>query len=192
VVRFALGRFISPDSINKETLTMTPTFIEIAPAALRDNAFQAISQEWMLITAGTLDAFNTMTASWGAWGHLWGRDVAFCFVRPQRHTFGFMEQATHFTLSYFASDYRSALEFCGNHSGRTVDKIAATGLTPVAGTSGAVYFAQARVALECRKLYAQDLRRDNFVDPAVPAEVYPTGDFHRMYVGEIVRCLAAA
>jgi flavin reductase (DIM6/NTAB) family NADH-FMN oxidoreductase RutF len=171
---------------------MSDGFRHVAPKEVRFNIFSLLDNEWFLLTAGSRAHFNTMTAAWGGAGVMWKKMVTWTVVRPQRHTFGFMEQATHFTLSYFASDYRSALEFCGNHSGRTVDKIAATGLTPVAGTSGAVYFAQARVALECRKLYAQDLRRDSFVDPAVPAEVYATGDFHRMYVGEIVRCLAAA
>ena len=80
---------------------MAHPFVEIAPTALGDNVFQAIGRDAMLITAGTPDRFNTMTASWGGWGHLWGRDVTFSFVRPQRHTFGFMEQAEHYTLCFF-------------------------------------------------------------------------------------------
>ncbi len=168
---------------------MAHTFIETLPGELGDNAFKTIGKDWMLITAGTLDAFNTMTASWGAWGHLWERDVCFCFVRPQRHTFGFMEAASHFTLSFFAEAYRPALDFCGSRSGRDVDKAAATGLTPVTGGTGAVYFAEARLVLECRKLYAQDIVPGAFVDPAIPREIYGKGDFHRMYVGEIVHCL---
>jgi flavin reductase (DIM6/NTAB) family NADH-FMN oxidoreductase RutF len=169
---------------------MTDSLVAISPVALRDNPFQVIGRDAMLITAGTLESFNTMTASWGTLGHLWNRDVCFCFIRPQRYTLGFMERASHFTLSFFAETYRAALDFCGSHSGRDVDKIAATGLTPVAGVTGAVYFAQARLVFECRKLYAQDLTGAAFVDPAIPAEVYAKGDFHRMYVGEIVRCLA--
>ncbi len=131
-----------------------------------------------------------MTASWGGLGHLWNRDVCFCFVRPQRHTFGFMERSDFFTLSFFDETYRAALDFCGSHSGRNVDKIAATGLTPITGQTGAITFAQARLVLECRKLYAGDLIKAAFTDPAIPAEVYAKGDFHRMYVGEIVTCLA--
>ena len=108
---------------------MAHPFVEITPAQIAENAFKAISKDWMLITAGTLASYNTMTASWGGWGHLWGRDVCFCVIRPQRHTFGFMEQASHFTLSFFDEAYRSALDFCGSRSGRDVDKAAATGLT---------------------------------------------------------------
>lgn len=168
---------------------MTHGFITVAPTALRDNPFQLIGRDWMLVTAGTAESFNTMTASWGGLGHLWNRDVCFCFVRPQRYTFGFMERASHFTLSFFPTTYRAALEYCGSHSGRDVDKTAATSLIPVADETGAVYFAQARLVLVCCKLYGGDIVRSAFTDPALPAEVYPKGDFHRMYVGEIVRCL---
>jgi flavin reductase (DIM6/NTAB) family NADH-FMN oxidoreductase RutF len=172
---------------------MAHRFVEIAPAALADNVFRVIGRDAMLITAGTPARFNTMTASWGGWGHLWNRDVTFSFVRPQRYTFGFMEGAEHYTLCFFAAEHQAALDFCGSHSGRDVDKIAATGLTPVADdATGAVYFAEARLALVCRKLYAQDLTADSFVDRGVIGETYAKADFHRMYVGHIVRGLIVA
>ena len=171
---------------------MAHSLVEIAPTALGDNVFQVIGRDAMLITAGSSDRFNTMTASWGGWGHLWNRDVTFCFVRPQRYTFGFMEQAEYYTLCFFDKEHQAALDYCGSRSGRDVDKIAATGLTPVTDeATGAVYFAEARLALVCRKLYAQDLTADSFVDRGIVGEAYPKADFHRMYVGGIVRCLRA-
>ena len=106
---------------------------EIKPANIKDNPFKLIGGDWMLITAGTKESFNTMTASWGGLGVLWDKEVAFAFVRPTRHTFGFMEKSPVFTLSFFAEQYRPALEFCGAHSGRDVNKIAQTGLTPAFG-----------------------------------------------------------
>ena len=103
-----------------------------------------------------------------------------------------MEAASHFTLTFFDEEHRDVLNYCGTHSGRDVDKIAQTGLTPVTGETGAVYFAEARLVLECKKLYAQDLTAESFVDVAVRGEIYPTGDFHRVYVGQIVHCLQRA
>lgn len=38
---------------------------EIKVNELTDNLFETISKEWMLVTAGTKDKFNTMTANWG-------------------------------------------------------------------------------------------------------------------------------
>ncbi len=169
---------------------MTHSLIEILPEQISDNPFTLIGRDWMLVTAGTLDAFNMMTASWGALGELWGKHVAICYVRPHRYTFQFMEASAYYTLNFFDESYRHVLDFCGSQSGRTVNKAQATGLTPVAGSGGAVYFAQARLVLECRKLYAQDLIPDCFVDPMIALRNYPQQDYHRMYVGEIVRCLA--
>ncbi len=165
------------------------TFREINPTELQENAISLIGKEWMLITAGDLETFNPMTASWGALGFLWNRPVAFCFVRPQRYTFEIIEDAPHFTLTFFDASHRDILNYCGSHSGRDVDKAAATGLTPVAGRTGAVYFDEARLVLECRKLYAQDITEESFVDAAVVGQHYEARDFHRIYVGEIVRAL---
>jgi flavin reductase (DIM6/NTAB) family NADH-FMN oxidoreductase RutF len=165
-------------------------FTEIPVTELSSNPFQLIGREWMLITAGGLDSFNTMTASWGALGHLWERDVAICYVRPQRHTYGFMERSGVYTLSFFGAEWRKALEYCGSHSGRDVDKPAQTGLTPFATPGGSVAFEQARLILECRKLYAGDIAEAGFIDRAAMDAVYPHRDFHRFYVGEIARALS--
>ena len=164
-------------------------FQEIKPEEITDNAIKLIGKDWMLITAGTLARFNMMTASWGGMGNLWRGPVAFAFVRPQRFTFPLMEQNAYFTLTFYDESYRETLNFCGTHSGRDVDKVAATGLTPVAGETGAVYFAEARLVLECRKVYAQYLKGENFVVSEFDDKFYPTKDYHRLYVGEIVRCL---
>jgi len=166
-----------------------PPFHPVDPKALPDNPFDLLDRQWMLVTAGTLAEFNTMTASWGALGVLWNRNCAFAVVRPTRFTFEFMERSTHFTLSFFKEEHRKALEFCGSHSGRNVDKCAATGLTPVETAPGCVAFAQARLVMECRKIYSQDLDPRRFLDASIQ-ENYPERDYHRMYVGEIVRCLA--
>ena len=166
---------------------MERKFQTIEPAEMDDNVFTSIGEQWMLITAGGHPDFNTMTASWGGWGHLWNRDVAFIFVRPQRYTFGYTEDNETFTLSFFEAEYRDALQYCGTHSGRNVDKVEQTGLTPAVGKTGAVYFEEARLVLECRKLYAQDLNASSFIDTDIREDVYAADDFHRMYVGEIVR-----
>jgi len=164
-------------------------FTEISPVDIRHNPFQIVGREWMLITAGTIDAFNTMTANWGTWGHLWGRDVAICFVRPQRYTYGLMERHSVFTLSFYEENWRKALEYCGAHSGREVDKTGETGLVPFETPGRAIAFEQARLILECRKLYFGDLSEAGFVDQAVVGEYYPSHDFHRFYVGQIARVL---
>lgn len=169
---------------------MSTGFKELSVYDIQDNPFKLIADDWMLVTAGNLQKFNTMTASWGTLGELWNKKVAFCFVRPTRHTYEFMNATNTYTLSFFAEKYRSALDYCGRHSGRKVDKIAKTGLTPVEWESQAVYFQQARLVLICKKVYTQDIDPALFIDPVIH-DAYPKKDYHRMYVGEIIRCLAA-
>ena len=163
----------------------------VSPESLKDNVFKLISQDWMLITAGDRTKFNTMTANLAGLGFLWYQPVSFCFVRPQRYTFEFMEKSACYTLSFFTEQHRDALSLCGSQSGRDLDKVQAAGLTPAFTEAGTPYFAEARLVLECRKLYAQFLEESAFCDSHIPAEAYAGKDFHRMYIGGITQCLVA-
>jgi flavin reductase (DIM6/NTAB) family NADH-FMN oxidoreductase RutF len=166
---------------------MIMNFTTIKPEQLTDNPFKLIGKDWMLITGGTPDRFNTMTASWGGLGVLWERQVAFCFIRPTRYTYEFVESSDNYTLSFLGEEHRKAMTFIGTHSGRDTDKIRETGLTPVK-EGGLIYFNEARLVLACRKLYFQDITPERFLDQTIN-DMYPKKDYHRMYVGEIVKCL---
>jgi flavin reductase (DIM6/NTAB) family NADH-FMN oxidoreductase RutF len=165
-------------------------FTAIQPDTLTDNVFKLLDKEWMLITAGTMEHYNTMTASWGHLGIMWNLPVATTWIRPQRYTLEFTEKYSHFTLSFFTEEYRKALQFCGSRSGRDHDKAAETGLTPVATDQGNVAFQEARLVMECRKIYSDDLKEERFTLPEVVRKHYAKGDFHRFYMGEIVNVLA--
>jgi flavin reductase (DIM6/NTAB) family NADH-FMN oxidoreductase RutF len=167
---------------------MKDRFREVEAEFLTENVFKRIGKDWMLITAGVLNHFNTMTASWGGWGVLWERKVCFCVIRPQRYTRQFMEQAQAFSLTFFAEKYRQVLEFCGSRSGRDVDKVVTSGLTPIETSPGIISFAEGMLIMECKKIYFQDLDPAHFIDPTI-AEFYPAHDYHRMYIGELIRCL---
>lgn len=120
-------------------------FEEIKPAAITENFIKLIGSDWMLVTAGQREHFNTMTASWGGVGFLWNKPVVFVFIRPQRYTFGFIEQEPMFTLSFFTEAYRSALQLCGTKSGRDTDKVAETGLTPMVTEKGNIFLKKPNV-----------------------------------------------
>ncbi len=166
------------------------SFKEIKPIDIADNACKLIGEDWMLITAGTQENFNTMTASWGGLGYLWEMNVGYCFIRPQRYTFGFMENADYYSFSFFEEKYRSVLNYCGTYSGRDGDKPKKAGITPVVGPNGTVYFNEARLVLVMRKLYAGMLEHSNFIDKRIVDEFYPPdNDIHKIYVGEIVKGL---
>lgn len=165
-------------------------FRKISPFDISDNVFKLMDKDWMLITAGTRDHVNTMTASWGHLGIMWNLPVAICYIRPQRHTFGFANEHDYYTLSFFGEKHREILRFCGSKSGRDHDKIAETGLIPLETEAGNIFFEQARLVLECRKIYQDDMRADKFVRPEIARKNYPKNDFHRFYYGEIINVLA--
>lgn len=163
-------------------------FKKITTEELTANPFKLIGKDWMLITAGDKEKFNTMTASWGGVGIMWGKPVATAYIRPQRYTFEFIENGDYYTQSFFDEEYRDALKFCGSKSGRDYDKVKETGLTPVVDDeTGAVYFKEAKLVFICKKMYAQFLNEESALTEDVTK--WYNGDYHKMYMSEIVSVL---
>lgn len=158
---------------------------QIDPKAIDQNVFSLIGDQWMLITAGTVERCNTMTASWGGLGVLWGAPAATCYIRPQRYTKEFVDREDYFTLCFFGEEHRKALALCGSKSGRDIDKVKECGFTVRAAEGGAPYFEEAQLVLVCRKRFAQPMDPDQ-----MPQEIkdrwYPERDYHTMYIGEII------
>jgi flavin reductase (DIM6/NTAB) family NADH-FMN oxidoreductase RutF len=166
---------------------MKKSFYKVDPYKLNKNTFDLIGNKWFLLTAGNLLQFNIMTASWGGMGILWNKPVVFVFVRPTRFTYSFMNSQKQFSLCFFTEEHREILNFCGSNSGKDVDKIKATGLTPIESEAGTVYFAQSELVINCEKLYHNDLDPKNFTDQEINKS-YPLKDYHRMFIGEIISC----
>lgn len=150
------------------------------------NFFNKIGSDWALLSASKDGKCNGMTIAWGGTGILWRKKVFFCFVRPQRYTKEFCESSDIITLSFFDGDKKEALKLCGSKSGRDCDKFALAGLTPVIGSIGEVDYEESRMTLVGKKLFAQDLTEEAFIDKALMDEMYPEKDFHTMYVCEII------
>lgn len=174
---------------HKDNTAMKETTLE---AIGTENCFDLIGKQWMLITAGTKDSFNTMTASWGGFGILWNKDVATIYVRPSRYTHDFIENNGTLTLSFFPEEYRKALQICGSRSGRDCDKVAEAGLTPLELESGDMTFAEARLVLQCRKLFKTEMSEENFIDKDVFGKWYGAdeGAPHTVYILEIEKVLS--
>ncbi len=160
---------------------------EISIRELEGNFVKMLSEDWALLTAGNIDTFNTMTVSWGGVGELWNKDVAFLFVRPQRYTFEFIENNDYFTLSFFGGKYKKELGICGSKSGRDIDKMEATGFTPIS-IDKSTGFKEATVTVYMKKLAYQDMKPDGFIDDSIMNN-YANNDFHRVYVGEIIKVI---
>lgn len=162
-------------------------FKVVEPAKLADmdfNPFKKINNEWFLVTAGDENGWNTMTASWGFAGIIWGKQTFTTVIRPQRYTKEFLDKADSFTICFFKEDQKKALAFCGSHSGRDCDKAAETGLMPLF-FDGVTAFEQADMILVCDKTYVQQMTKEAFREDSIPNNDYSIGDYHYQYIGVI-------
>jgi flavin reductase (DIM6/NTAB) family NADH-FMN oxidoreductase RutF len=164
------------------------SFKEINVDELLFNPFKKIGKEWMLISAGDNEKFNTMTASWGGLGIMWGKNVATTYIRPQRYTKEFVDANETFTISFYDEAYKKALNICGTVSGRDTNKIEQAGLTPYF-IDGTVAFCEANMILICKKQYHCEMSPDNFDDKENDNKWYPAKDYHTMYISEIIKVL---
>ena len=165
-------------------------FKEIQAEALDRNVFKTIGKDWLLIGAQAEGKVNAMTASWGGMGIMWGKNVAYLFIRPGRYTKELMDKTDGLTISVFGEDRRQMMNYFGTVSGRDEDKIAKSGLT-VVEEDGRAYFEEAELTMLCHKLYAQPLEEGCFIDEA-QKKWYPEGPvgaYHVMYIVEIDKVL---
>ena len=86
----------------------------VAPEDFDQSVFRLIGKEWMLVTAKNQEGkVNTMTASWGGLGVMWGKNVAVTVLRPQRYTKEFIDQSESFTLSFYDDTFKKDLSYLG-------------------------------------------------------------------------------
>ncbi|MCM1182029.1 MAG: flavin reductase [Roseburia sp.] len=152
------------------------------------NPFEKIGRDWALVSAGTKQKANTMTIGWGGVGVLWGKNVAFVFVRDSRYTKELIDAGDFFSVSFLDKSCKKALDYCGAHSGRDEDKVANAGLHWNYKLS-IPYIDEGNLILLCHKLSATRITEDSFLSPDIK-KWYADGDMHTMYVGEILEVMA--
>lgn len=163
-------------------------FVEIKAEDIVINPFTLFDREWTLITAAKEGEVNTMTASWGGLGTVWGKSVATVYIRPQRYTKEFVDAGDSFSITVFPEEFRERLSYLGRVSGREENKIAKAGLT-VAYENGIPYFEEAKLALFVKKLFASEIRPEDFTDKKLSASIYPAHDYHTIYIAEVTKIL---
>ncbi len=165
-------------------------FKEVLPELIKKNPFQTIGKDWMLVTAGNEEKVNTMTASWGGFGVMYGKNVVFIVIRPQRYTKEFIDQEETFSLSFLDKSYRDVMNYLGSVSGRSEDKIMNSGLS-VAREENTPYIAEANQVFLCKKLYKQAMEGEALLSEHLDLNYYPDKDYHILYIAEIVKAMQA-
>ena len=176
----------SEDMAGKEKKTMG--WREIKPEEWKVNPFTAIGKEWMLITAGEKENCNTMTASWGGMGVIWGKPSVTVYIRQSRYTKEFVDRGECFSITFFDEKYRNALNICGTVSGRDRDKISEAGLTPC-NVEQTAAFEEAKVIVLCKRQFHQVMSPDGFDVKENDSKWYADRDYHTMYIGSIEKIL---
>lgn len=157
---------------------------------VKDSVVKLIADDWALLTAKDNDSCNPMTVSWGGIGEIWGKDTATVYVRESRYTKELMDKEDYFSLCFFDEKDKDILKFCGANSGRDVDKVQETGLTPVYDEA-APYFKEAKLVLICKKSACQFLDEKSFIDPEIKSKWYSDNNMHYIYFGAIEKVLVS-
>lgn len=172
---------------------MDKSFVSISPKDIRENPIKLFGDDWAVVAAGTAEDFNELTVSWGALGDAWWENmpIAIIFVSATRYTQKYLETHDTFSINVFPPRFRKALAYIGSHSGRDEDKVAATGLSVDFSDSGTPLFPEARLIIECRKVYAHNLDSSKFSESLIGN--YAQKKFqgvvpHTVYFGEIINC----
>ncbi len=165
------------------------SFQKITADIVEINPFEKIGKDWMIVTAGNEEKANSMTASWGALGQMWGKDAAFVVIRESRYTKEFIDKEGKFSLSFPKEDYRKVMKFIGAVSGRNEDKMKEAGID-IDYYEGVPYVDAAPLVLICRVMSASKVLPEDFKDEAIEKDWYKDGDYHTLYIAEITDILA--
>ena len=144
-----------------------------------------------ILSVGDKNKYNSMTIQWGSLGVAFRRPVFTVYVKPDRYTYEFMEEAEYFTVSIINKELYNKFAIYGTKSGKDINK------EEVAGThirfldDGGITFDEAEEVFVC-KLFVKSYIKDNEVDPSIielyksRPTVYKTLRPHAIYMGEII------
>lgn len=91
-------------------------------------------------------------------------------VMPKRHSHALIKESGEFGVCFPTRELAEAVEYCGTHSGRDVDKFEGTGLTRMSGKAiEAPLIGECPLCLECKVVRELEL-----------------GGTHTWFVGEVV------
>ena len=131
---------------------------------------------------------NVMAIGWGTIGIIWQKPIFVVLVRPSRYTYKLIEETGEFTVNIVPPQLKEVVQYCGTVSGRDQNKFKEKQLTAIASKKvKAPIIKECILHFECRVVHKNDLIPAELEKSIVPA-LYPKGDFHRVYFGEILAC----
>ncbi len=143
----------------------------------------------LLVSQGKAGLPNAMAIGWGSMGIIWKKPIFTVLVRPSRYSYGLIEESDEFTVNIVAPGMEEIVTFCGTTSGRDGDKFALKHLTALPSSKVKTpLIKECIIHVECRVVYKDDLAPAALASPIRSSVYGNTGDFHRIYYGEVVAC----
>lgn len=178
------------ESFKFQEIYWTEIFKPISATEISDNVFKAFGTDWACITSIEDSMTNSMTASFGGWGILFGKPVVWCFLRANRYTLELIRESKQFTVSYFDDQYKDQLLLFGSKSGRNSNKMKETRLTFVKSPDGNVSYKEARLILECKLINITTVHPEDFYTEEakqfIQSGYHDARDYHKFVFGEII------
>jgi flavin reductase (DIM6/NTAB) family NADH-FMN oxidoreductase RutF len=142
----------------------------------------------LLVSRGKEGLPNVMAIGWGTAGIIWRRAIFVVLVRPSRHTYKLIEETGEFTVNIVPPQLEQVVQYCGSVSGRDYDKFKEKHLTAIPSKNVKTpIIRECILHFECRVIYRNDLIPSE-LEKSIIDTLYPKGDFHRVYFGEILAC----
>ena len=142
----------------------------------------------LLVSQGEQGRPNAMAIGWGQVGIIWRKPIFTVLVRPSRYTYKLIEEAGDFTVNIVPPSLKEIVQYCGTASGRDHNKFEEKHLTAIPSLKVKTpIIKECILHCECRIVYRNDLIPSELEASIKPA-LYPKGDFHRLYFGEILAC----
>ena len=140
----------------------------------------------VMVSCGTMQKANVLTVAWT--GIVCTHPaMTYISVRPSRHSYNIIKESGEFVINLTTSKMVRETDFCGVRSGRDMDKMHGSGLTPKYLDKG-ITFEEAKYTLVCRKLFKQQLAIENIPEEVVDT-YYKKDAPHDMYIAEVLEIL---
>lgn len=156
------------------------------------NPYTAIGDAGICITAEIDGKINTKASSNVAFGKLWNKDVIFVFVRDTSYTKEILDKSDFFSVTFFEDSFKSSLNYLKKVSGRIENKIEQIGMH-INHKIDIPYIDEGHLVFLCDKLASlpiNNTQEDSYISKRILNQKYSEGNFHHMYVGEILETLA--
>ena len=144
-----------------------------------------------ILSVGDKNKYNSMTIQWGSLGVAFRRPVFTVYVKPDRYTYEFMEEAEYFTVSIINKELYNKFAIYGTKSGKDINKEEVAGTHIKFLDNGGITFDEAEEVFVC-KLFVKSYIKDIEDYPSIielyksKPNVYKTLRPHSIYMGEII------